>query len=165
MYEQQKLKQADGLIKRAPAILLAGLSKTENIGAAYRLADAAGCEKIFILQEEDKSLDQKTLQRVSRSTVNTMQTISISLEELHREYSNWPPMIAIEITSTSTSILETQLPNQCIFVIGNEKHGIAEDVLTLCTSSVHIPMFGTNGSMNVSHALAIVLYEWRRQFS
>ena len=72
-------------------------------------------------------------------------------------------MIAIEITSKSTSILNTQLAEQCVLVIGNEKHGIAEDVLNMCSNAVHIPMFGGNGSMNVSHALAIVLYEWRRQ--
>lgn len=165
LYEQQKLKRDNDGIIPAPAILLAGLSKNENIAAAYRLADAAGCKKIYLLSSDETLIDQKTLKRVSRNTVNSIETEILTVEKLQQQYLNWPAMIAIEITTKSTSILHTQLPEQCLFVLGNEKHGLAEDILQLCTESVHIPMFGVNGSMNVSHALAIVLYEWRRQFS
>lgn len=164
LYEQQKYNKSAGDDKAAPALLLAGLSKPENIGAIYRLADAAGCKTIYLLNEDDAGLNRKTIQRVSRSTGNLILTISLTLKELQQAVLNWPPMIAIEITSESTSILHTELPEHCVLVIGNEKYGVMGDVLHLCTSAVHIPMYGINGSMNVSHALAIVLYEWRRQF-
>ena len=164
LYEQQKRKKTDGDIKAAPAILIAGLSKSVNIGAVYRLAEAAGCEAIYMLHDVARQLDQKAIRRVSRSTVNSIQTISLTLEELQHKLTKWPTMMAIEITSESTSILETQLPEQCVLVIGSEKHGVPENILNLCSSAIHIPMFGINGSMNVSHALAIVLYEWRRQY-
>ena len=163
LYEQQKQKNAEGLIKSAPAIVLAGLTKSENIGAVYRLADAAGCKTIYNVGDNDRRLNQNIIKKVSRSTAYSIETISLSLQELKKRILNGPPLIAIEITSKSTSILNTPLPEQCVLVIGNEKHGVAEDVLNMCSSAVHVPMFGINGSMNVSHALAIVLYEWRRQ--
>ncbi|MFW2371707.1 MAG: TrmH family RNA methyltransferase [Gammaproteobacteria bacterium] len=164
LYEHQKQKIAQGLIKTAPAILIAGLTKSENIGAVYRLADAAGCNTIYLLEENDKSLDTKIIKKVSRNTLESIQTTRLNLEQLKIWYRKWPPMIAIEITSKSTSILHTQLPRNCVLVIGNEKYGVAEDVLNMCNQAVHVPMYGLNGSMNASHALAIVLYEWRRQY-
>lgn len=165
LYEQQKSKKADGTFKVAPRLLLSAMSKIENIAAVYRLADAAGCDTIYMLAEKAEHLDQKTLQRVSRSTANSIKTISLTLEELQQRHTKWPPLIAIEITSKSTSILDTQLPEQCVLVIGHEKQGVPEQVLRLCKQAVHIPMYGINGSMNVSHALAIVLFEWHRQFN
>ncbi|WP_373693577.1 hypothetical protein [Limnofasciculus baicalensis] len=38
-------------------------------------------------------------------------------------------------------------------------------MLEHCQQAVQIPMYGVNGSMNVTHALAIVLFEWRIQHS
>lgn len=163
LYKLQKLKKTDAKYRSAPAILLVGLSKSENIGAVYRLADAAGCETIYIFNDDSNKIDHKIITRVSRSTSNSIKTISLSLQELQQKRNDLPPLIAVEITTQSTSILETQLPEQCVLVLGNEKRGVTDEVLCLCNSAVHVPMFGINGSMNVSHSLAVVIYEWRRQ--
>lgn len=164
LYKQQKIKNTDEEYSSAPAIIVAGLSKSENIGAIYRLADAAGCQTMYLIDDELNKLDDKIINRVSRSTSKTIQTISLSLQQLLQKQKNWPPLIAVEITTKSTSILKTRLPEQCVLVVGNEKRGVTDEVLEMCDSAVHIPMFGINGSMNVSHSLAIVLYEWRRQY-
>lgn len=72
-------------------------------------------------------------------------------------------MIAVELTSRSIDLFKTTLPEECTLVVGNEEHGIPAAVLELCQQAVHIPMFGVNGSINVTHALAIARFEWRRQ--
>lgn len=162
LYELQKLKRT-AKVKTAPAIVMAGLSKAENIGAVYRLADAVGSDTVYILESTQPYPDQKTIQRVSRSTVNVIQTVMISEQELKQTLPSLPALVAVEITSESTSILETELPEQCTLVVGNENYGIPKSALELCHSAVHVPMHGINGSMNVTIALAIVLYEWRRQ--
>lgn len=164
LFELQKQKKSKAISNSAPAILLAGLTNSENVGAVYRLADAAGCDTIYFMHENDKGLDQKIIKKVSRNSAKFIQTISLSLEDLKNNLIQWPPLIAVEITSNSSNILTTQLPEQCVLVVGNERHGVSNDILSMCTMAVHVPMYGLNGSMNVSHALAIALYEWRRQF-
>ncbi|HEY9052502.1 MAG TPA: TrmH family RNA methyltransferase, partial [Gammaproteobacteria bacterium] len=73
------------------------------------------------------------------------------------------PMIALELTTRAENLLETDLPEQCSLVIGSERHGISAEILDKCQRAVFIPMYGINGSMNVTHSLAIALYEWRKQ--
>jgi TrmH family RNA methyltransferase len=52
--------------------------------------------------------------------------------------------------------------NICI-VAGNEDEGISEDVLRVSDLRVGIPMDSGTDSLNVSSAMAVLLYEARRQ--
>jgi len=48
-------------------------------------------------------------------------------------------------------------------VLGSEGTGISEPVLSLCTVGARIPMVGETGSLNVSVAAALVMFEAVRQ--
>ena len=48
-------------------------------------------------------------------------------------------------------------------VMGSEGSGISEPVLSLCTVGARIPMVGETGSLNVSVAAALVMFEAVRQ--
>ncbi len=48
-------------------------------------------------------------------------------------------------------------------VMGAEDHGISPEVLRECDTFVSIPMFGKIGSLNVSVATAVAVYEVVRQ--
>jgi tRNA G18 (ribose-2'-O)-methylase SpoU len=43
-------------------------------------------------------------------------------------------------------------------VLGNEDHGLTRSVLSLCDSSVFVPMYGKGLSLNVHVCTAVVLY-------
>ncbi|MPM94162.1 tRNA (guanosine(18)-2'-O)-methyltransferase [bioreactor metagenome] len=49
--------------------------------------------------------------------------------------------------------------------MGAEDKGISESVLALCDEKIKIPMGGVIGSLNVSVAAAIVMFEAVRQRS
>ncbi len=149
----------------APTIVADHLRLPENIGSVLRLADAGGSQKvIFINDPSDQNLNR--VRRTARSCDALVYWEFSSYEDfLSKHVCCLPTLIAIELTSTSTSIFETALPTQCCFLIGNERHGISPTLLKQCQQAIHIPMYGVNGSMNVTHALAIVLFEWRRQSS
>ena len=165
LYERQK-KLRDSLhYFPAPIIVADGLQIPENIGGVLRLADAGGSKDvIFINNPEDQCLNR--IRRTARNCDALIPWKFTTPESFLKEYlSSLPPLIAIELTNLSTSIFETSLPTQCTLVIGNERHGVSATLLEKCQKAVHIPMYGVNGSMNVTHALAIVLFEWRRQHS
>lgn len=55
------------------------------------------------------------------------------------------------------------LPENSIFVYGEEKAGIPQEVLDSADYILSIPMWGSVRSLNVSVASGIIMYEYRRQ--
>jgi len=157
--QQQKIKKIC-----APFIIAIDPQTPANVGSIYRLADATSSEKIIFVQKTFNSFENnKTVKRVSRDTQSSIDTEYWSYEKFNTDYLSLPELIAIEITSLSKNIFDSSLPESCSFVVGSERNGIPDNILQKCTAAVHIPMYGNNGSMNVSHALSICLYEWHRQ--
>ena len=147
-----------------PVIVAIDLHTPANIGAVYRLADATAAKKVIFVTNDDTDFrSNKIVKATSRNTSLTINTEFWSYEEFHNNHQLLPELIAIELTTKATNVFTTELPFNCSFVIGSERHGVPDIILSHCQSAVNIPMFGTNGSMNVSHALALCLYEWHRQ--
>lgn len=74
-------------------------------------------------------------------------------------------LLALELTSGSTSLLDYRLPpavtsgeREVILIPGGESSGLPEDLLGLCHGSVHLPMHGQNTSMNVAVATGAAVY-------
>lgn len=161
LYQRQKTISS----RPGPTIVADNLQTPANIASVFRLADAANAAQIIFLQHSTNNFTlDKNIQRLSRNTTHIKNSY-LSYDDFIKQSSTLPALIAIELTSTAGNILETALPAECCFVVGSERHGISEEILNCCTSAVYIPMYGVNGSMNVSHALAICLYEWRQQHS
>ncbi len=54
-------------------------------------------------------------------------------------------------------------PSPCVVAVGSEGKGLRSLTRSECDHLVAIPMFGKVGSLNVSVAAAIALFEWARQ--
>ncbi len=163
LYERQKKLRSQMLYPPAPRIIAVNLQVPDNLGSVLRLADAAGSSKVVFIGDID--IDYKRLNKTARSCDSLVPWDIYTSERFFEEIHLFRPLVALEITSCSNNIFSTNIPDNCTFVVGNERHGIPETILSECDLSVHIPMYGTNGSMNVTHALAIALFEWRRQKS
>jgi tRNA G18 (ribose-2'-O)-methylase SpoU len=161
LYERQKLLRASQKILPAPTIVAVRLKVSENIGALLRLADAVGSPRVIFLNDQDHNIRQ--VHRAARNAESFVKWDVMDLEEFLKDVTSFQPLIALELTSASTDIFATQLPTHFTFVVGSERHGIPRELLAHCQQAIHIPMFGVNGSMNVTHALAVALFEWRRQ--
>ncbi|MDH5423417.1 MAG: TrmH family RNA methyltransferase [Gammaproteobacteria bacterium] len=148
----------------APLIIAVNLRTPANIGAIYRLADATAVTKIIFVQDNEADYkNHNIVKRTSRNTCFNIETEYWSHQQFQDGANKLPALIAIELTTNATNVFTTALKTSCSFVIGSERFGIPDSILNKCVSAVKIPMFGDNGSMNVSHALAICLYEWHRQ--
>ncbi|MBI3763961.1 MAG: TrmH family RNA methyltransferase, partial [Chloroflexi bacterium] len=162
LYERQKEMRGAGAYLPGPPIVAVGLQVPENIGSVLRLADAAGSQRVIFLNHAASDLAR--VRRAARNCDALVKWEFLSQEEFLAEIApSLPQLIALELTTRSLSIFKANLPEQCAFVIGSERYGIPPSVLAECQQAVHIPMYGVNGSMNVTHALAVALFEWRRQ--
>jgi len=162
LYERQKQVRASQTYLPGPLIVAAGLQTPENVGNVLRLADAAGSPRVFFVNE-DAPQQRNRIQRTARHCDALVKWEFWTPAQFLEQRDSLPPLIALELTTDSTSIFETELPSPCALMVGGERHGIPAPLLAQCQRAVHIPMYGVNGSMNVTHALAIALFEWRRQ--
>ncbi|MEA1875275.1 MAG: TrmH family RNA methyltransferase [Bacteroidota bacterium] len=149
-------------------VLCDGITLPANIGAILRLADAFGVEKIIFGGVGVKTSGRKVKQ-VSRSThqwVPHKHTFNIAAEISTLKIEGYE-IIALEITDQSEPIHELKIRKEqkIALVIGSEVQGISKEVLNLCNQASHIPIHGRNTSMNVSNALAIILYDITRQLN
>lgn len=145
-----------------PLIIAAGLQILENIGSVLRIADAAGSPRVLFVNA-DTPQERKRIQRTARNCDALIEWEFWTPAQFLEQCAKLPPLIALELTDASTNIFETALPDPCALIIGSERRGIPAPLLAQCQRAIHIPMYGVNGSMNVTHALAIALFEWRRQ--
>jgi tRNA G18 (ribose-2'-O)-methylase SpoU len=149
-----------------PTIVAANLRVPENVGSVLRLADAVGSSNVFFIYETIEQFPcLRKIERTARSTDQHLAWQCILLEDFLKEPFMFGPLLALERTTHSQSLFKVQLPQKCSFLIGNESHGISSELLAYCAQAIHIPMLGVNGSMNVTHALAMSLFEWSRQIS
>lgn len=144
-------------------IVCDNLKTPENIGSIIRIAEAVGSNSVTLLQDETL-IDPKSkkVQQVAKAAKNFPSRVLTRKEFLDTHDRNMT-LYAIELTTNSVDVFETKIVANPCFIVGNECHGVSEAILDRCHYAIHVPMWGLNGSMNVSVALAIVLWEWRRQ--
>lgn len=150
-------------VRKFPIVLLTdNLMGDANIGSLFRLADAFNIEKI-IFTGTPVNLDSNRLKRTARATVNSVDNefIEKPLVALNIYIDKGYLPIALEITEDSKPIhqINFEKREKVLLVVGNERHGISEELLKKIELKVHINMYGRNSSMNVSQAAGIAFYE------
>jgi tRNA G18 (ribose-2'-O)-methylase SpoU len=156
------LRQQSNKNKNGPVVICDGIQTPENFGSILRVADATGCQNIWLL-DSDLDLKSKKLSKLARSADQHLDIEHLTLESFIEKRPLFKQLCALEITTQSSNLFETDISSCDGIVVGHESLGIRAELLNYCDSAIHLPMYGTNGSMNVSHALSVCLYEWRRQ--
>jgi tRNA G18 (ribose-2'-O)-methylase SpoU len=141
-----------------PVIILDGLLTPDNVGSVFRLAGNIGCKRVVLTERVE--LAQTKIEKIARNSLQYLKIEFLSYQEIATEFKN---IIAIETTNKATDLYETKLPKEATFIVGNEKRGISEELLKYTNRQIFIPMPGQVKSLNVSHALSVVLFEWYRQ--
>ncbi|NOQ24000.1 MAG: TrmH family RNA methyltransferase [Bacteroidales bacterium] len=145
-----------------PIIVGFNIKTPENIGNIIRLGDNVGCREVIIVSEKENARNSK-IRRTASSSFDSVKWGFCTNEELESKIPSDYKWIGIETSSDSKSIYHVKLPNKVALIVGNEISGIDTKLLDQCHKIVHIPLLGNNTSMNVSHALAVALFEWQRQ--
>ena len=145
-----------------PIVLADNLLTPDNMGSMIRLADNIGAsEMIFLGSEPTNSIGRvRKCAASSKDNIKWYFTEETNLRELIHTNKK---IVAIETATNATNIYETKLPADAAFIVGNESHGIREEILEQCDMVVYIPIPGPTRSLNVSHAASVALFEWYRQ--
>jgi len=139
------------------SICLDGIHDIQNVGAIFRLGDAARLAQILSFYD-GSIFPEKKLERLSRSTnryvpfqkLHNLQEVQ-TLKQTHT-------FVALEITNQSIAYFDWKPVFPLVIVAGSEQSGVSQELLDLTDHAVHIPMYGVNLSMNVAMATSIFVY-------
>ena len=159
----------DEIVRGASAtplvVVLDGIEDPYNLGAILRTADAAGVDGVVIQSRRAAARDgvaaKASAGAVAHVKIAEVVNIARAVEEL-KEVGVWTVGLASEVPESYEAI-DFTLPTAV--VLGAEGAGLRRLVRERCDRLASIPMRGHVGSLNVSVAAGIVLFEAVRQRS
>ncbi|WP_281542442.1 23S rRNA (guanosine(2251)-2'-O)-methyltransferase RlmB [Maribacter aestuarii] len=151
--------------KETPALflLLDQLSDVRNFGAIIRTAECSGVDGIIIQKKGAAPVTADTI----KTSAGAAFKVPIAKVEHLKDAVFYLQASGIQIISatekTKTSVYDIEFTKPTAIVMGSEDRGITPSILKVSDHSAKIPLLGEIGSLNVSVACAVFLYESVRQ--
>ena len=154
-------------IPRVPiSILMENIRSVHNVGSIFRTADGFGAEKLFLTgytaHPPREDLHKTALGAEDAVPWEYYENPTNAAEAIKKEGIE---LILIEQTHDSKSIYELKFQFPICFMVGNEVHGVSEELSKLADIHAELPMRGVKQSLNVSVATGVVGYEFSRYYS
>jgi 23S rRNA (guanosine2251-2'-O)-methyltransferase len=156
---------ADRVGRDSPPLVMVldGVEDPRNFGAILRTAECAGVDGVFISERRAVGLNET----VAKAAAGAVEYVPVSrassvvrLIEQLKERNVWVVGTVADAPAAYTD-WDWTLP--AALVLGGEGSGLHRLVRERCDTLVSIPLYGQVGSLNVSVAAGIVLFEARRQ--
>jgi len=144
-------------------VILDGVEDPHNLGAVLRTAEAAGLHGVFIPERRAVGLTS-VVAKVSAGALDHILVARVgNLSRLIGELKKAGIWIYGVEPSAGKPYVAIDMTGPIALVVGGEGEGIRPGVLKECDERICIPMLGSVESLNVSAAVAIVLFEGVRQ--
>ncbi len=143
-------------------VLVEAVNKPHNLSAILRTCDAAGVFEANFICEKDKVKTFNSTAQGSQKWVklNNHETTISAVSELKMKGFK---LYGTTLTERSTDYRNFDYSKKTCFVLGAEKWGLSDQLISKVDESIFIPMSGMVQSLNVSVAASILLFEAIRQ--
>ncbi len=144
------------------SVLVEAVNKPHNLSAILRTCDAAGVFEANFICEKDKVKTFNSTAQGSQKWVklNNHETIISAVSELKKKGFK---LYGTTLNEKSTDYRNFDYSENTCFVLGAEKWGLSDQLISKVDESIFIPMSGMVQSLNVSVAASILLFEAIRQ--
>jgi 23S rRNA (guanosine2251-2'-O)-methyltransferase len=144
-------------------VLLDGIEDPHNLGAIIRTAECAGASAVVIPERRCAHVTE-AVAKASAGAIEYLPIVRVTnlarfIDELKQR---WCRVIGVE-ASARVSYTDQDYSGAIALVFGSEGRGLHRLVAERCDALVSIPMRGHIGSLNVSVAAGVVLFEAMRQ--
>lgn len=167
VWDENDLSQfLDNLEGPAFFLVLDGVTDPHNLGACLRTADAAGVHAVIVPKDRAAGITP-VARKVASGAAEVIPFVQVTnlartLRDL-QERGIW--IYGTALDTHAKTLYDTDLRGSVAIVMGAEGTGIRRLTRDHCDGLIYIPMFGSVGSMNVSVATGICLFEAVRQRS
>ena len=146
-----------------PLLLVDGVTDPRNLGALLRSAEGAGVGTVVLARDRTAAVTPAAIKSSSGAWVHLKiarcGNVARAMEDL-KQAGYWIAALAPE---GELEIYELDTTRRLALVVGSEGRGVREIVRKNADFVVRIPMYGKVGSLNVSVAAAVALFEIARQ--
>lgn len=144
-------------------VILDGVSDVRNLGAIARTLECAGGKGIIVPAKGGAAINADAVKASAGALmrIDTCKVPNLRLAAYYLQQSGFRIVAATE--KVDKLMYETDLKGPLALVMGSEGTGISKAMLDLADDRVKIPMAGEIGSLNVSVASSVILYEAVRQ--
>ncbi|HEY8886345.1 MAG TPA: TrmH family RNA methyltransferase [Candidatus Microsaccharimonas sp.] len=152
-------------------VIAHNIRSTHNVGAIFRTAEGFGVTKIILsgYTPYPRVKNDTRLPHISEKLTAQIHKTALDAETLVPfEYLEQPPIhalkdagyriVGLEQADRSIMLKDYKTPEKIALLIGEEVHGIEQELLDQCEDIIEIPMVGKKESFNVSVATGIALY-------
>ena len=136
-------------------VLLDGITDVRNFGAIARTCECAGVDAIVIPEHGSVSVGGDAI-KTSAGALHHIPVCRVSSIA-------WAAKFLRENGYNVVAVSEGKYSDPVALVMGAEDVGISPEAMKQCETRVAIPMFGNIGSLNVSVAAGVMIYEVVRQ--
>ncbi|WP_299486400.1 23S rRNA (guanosine(2251)-2'-O)-methyltransferase RlmB [uncultured Allomuricauda sp.] len=144
-------------------LLLDQVSDVRNFGAIMRTAECCGVDGIIIPKNGAAPITDDTV----KTSAGAAFKVPIAKVDHLKDAIFYLQSSGIEIIAATekseNDLYAVSLKNPCAIVMGAEDKGISASILNLADHKAKLPLLGEIGSLNVSVACGVFLYEVVRQ--
>ena len=149
---------------KTPLILvLDQVSDVRNFGAIARTAECAGVDAIVLPYRGSARITAEAI----KTSAGALHTIPVCRHPDLRLLLDYLRNSGLQVIAASekanTSMYQADLTVPAAILMGSEDRGVSAALMEYVDRSISIPQFGTIGSLNVSVATGVILYEVIRQ--
>ncbi len=151
---------------RSPLLLvLDRVSDVGNFGAICRSAECAGVDAILIPTKGSAQVNSFAVKSSAGAIFNIpICSTGHILSEVRNLQESGLRIIACSEKGDKT-IYQSTFTGPLAIIMGSEEDGIGDGLMEIADEHMNIPMAGSTGSLNVSVATGIILFERLRQLS
>ena len=144
-------------------VLLDGITDVRNFGAIARTCECAGVHAIVIPSKDSVSVNADAM----KTSAGALNVIPVCKEKSINHTIRFLKDSGVTVIAASEkgvkNYTDVAYAGPIAIVVGAEDTGVSYENLRICDEIVKIPLFGTIGSLNVSVAASIMVYEAVRQ--
>jgi len=160
-------KDLDSLLEALPqpplVLVLDGVQDPHNLGACLRSADAAGVGLVVLTRDRSSGLTPVARRAAAGAAEVLPILVATNLARVLKRLKEHGIWLAGTTDHAADDLYGTDLRGPLALVVGSEGKGMRRLTEELCDYRLRIPMRGTVGSLNVSVATAVCLFEIQRQ--
>lgn len=142
-------------------LVLDNIRSLNNVGSAFRTADAFLLEAIYLCgvtgTPPNKDIAKTALGATETVAWKYFKTTQEAFDHLKGEGYY---IASVEQAKNSVMLNQFQKPEKPLaFIFGNEVYGVEQPIINQSDMCIEIPQFGSKHSFNVSVSMGIVLWE------
>ena len=146
------------------ALMLSSVRDPGNLGTIIRTAYAFGVDRVFISPDCADIYSPKVIRAAMGTIFRQNITVSDELETTQTLKKAGCTVFAAALRPDALEVGAFALPERVCFAVGNEGHGLSDELIEAATGTVIIPMTEGCESLNAAGAAGILSWEMRKMF-